>query len=378
MNPTTLEPGWLSSLPGLHAPYANWAFAVIAALASYLAMSMVLRIASARAAAFAAHTRNRFDDMAVEVFGATNRWLIALTALLIGASLLDLPARWATRIDHLWFITIALQFALWINELVTIALRVYVHRHATAGMTQVSASAMLLSWGLRTAIWTVVLLAVLSNLGVDITAFVASLGIGGIAIALAVQNVLGDLFASLAIAVDKPFEVGDAVQFGSVNGSVEHIGLKTTRVRSLSGEQIVISNTELLKQTIRNYKRMNERRIQFKFGVTYDTPADKAREIPGIVKRIVESSEQLRFDRAHLATLGESSLDYEVVYYVRDASYALYMDLQQMINLRLIEELQKLGTSLAFPTRTVQIVTVPAAGSDEGPAPEARSRQVMQ
>jgi small-conductance mechanosensitive channel len=185
---------------------------------------------------------------------------------------------------------------------------------------------------------------------------VASLGVGGVAIALAVQNILGDLFASLSIAVDKPFEVGDAIAFQAVNGTVEHIGLKTTRIRSLTGEQIVISNTELLKQTISNYKRMQERRVVLRFGLTYDTTTAQARKVPEIAKRIVKGCDKVRFERAHLQNLGPSSLDYELVYFVQDPSYELHMDRQQEIMLKLIDELAHLGAELAFPTQTVQLV----------------------
>lgn len=205
----------------------------------------------------------------------------------------------------------------------------------------------------------------LSNLGVNITAFVASLGVGGIAVALAAQNVLGDLFASVSIAADKPFEVGDFIVFGSVAGSVETVGVKTTRIRSISGEQVVIGNTELLKQTVANYKRLRERRIVFGFGVTYDTTADQAAEIPGIVRSIVEASTQVRFDRAHFKAFGESSLDYEVVYIVLDPGYGVYMDEQQRINLALMRELANRGIEFAFPTRTLHIASAvaPAAAT---------------
>lgn len=193
----------------------------------------------------------------------------------------------------------------------------------------------------------------LSNLGVNITAFIASLGVGGIAVALAAQNVLGDLFASMSIAIDKPFEVGDFIVLGSIAGTVETVGVKTTRIRSLGGEQIVMSNTELLKQTVSNYKRLQARRIVFGFGVTYSTTPEQAEAIPLIVKTIVEGSDTLRFDRAHFKAFGESSLDYEVVYIVLDAEYNVYMDQQQRINLALLQALSKEGIEFAFPTRTI-------------------------
>jgi small-conductance mechanosensitive channel len=242
----------------------------------------------------------------------------------------------------------------------------YIARQVGANnKAQASASATLLSWGLRTVLWAVVLLAVLSNMGVNVTAFVASLGVGGIAVALAVQNILGDLFASLSIAVDKPFEVGDSIAVQNFSGTVEHIGLKTTRIRSLGGEQIVISNTDLLKQPVRNYKRMTDRRIEFKFSISNDTTPEQAEAIPALVKRLVEASDQLRFDRAHLVGFKQSSIDYEVVYIVRTANYQLHMDLQQKINLELMREFARMGIEFSAPTRVVHLAETPPAASPE-------------
>ena len=231
-------------------------------------------------------------------------------------------------------------------------------------MTQAGASATLMSWALRTVLWAVVLLAVLSNVGVNITAFVASLGVGGIAVALAVQNIPDDLFALLSIAVDKPFEVGDFIGIDSFVGTVQFIGLKSTRISSLNGEQIIISNTDLLKQVVKNYKRMEERRIVFKFGVTYSTTPEQAEAIPEIVRRLVEDNDKRRFDGGHFQGFGDSSLDYEVAYIVKEPGYNTYMDAQQTLNLQLMRELAALGVDFAFPTRTVFLVP----GSDAGAA----------
>jgi small-conductance mechanosensitive channel len=354
-------PGWadfdaITSTTFLGASALSWATALAAALACWLAMRLALRLLAHRAAAAAQHTANRVDDLLVDLLQCTSRTLLAVTALLIGLSLLDLPVRWSTRVSQLWFLTLALQVGLWGNRAIVLGLRRYVARHSDGGMArQVGASATLLSWTLRTVLWAVLLLAMLANLGVNITALVASLGVGGVAVALAVQNILGDLFASLSIAVDKPFEVGDFITLPGVAGSVELVGLKTTRIRALSGEQIVISNTELLKQTINNYKRMEQRRVVFKFGLSYDTTPEQAEEVPAIVRRAIEAQEKTRFDRAHFMAFGESSLDYEVVYLVLSADYNLYMDIQQRLNLALMREFDKLGVGFAFPTRTLQM-----------------------
>ncbi|HJW11239.1 MAG TPA: mechanosensitive ion channel family protein [Albitalea sp.] len=338
---------------------ANLTIAALVALAAYVAMAVILRIALHRLSKIAERSSTQVDDAIVEVLGDTNRWLVALVAVLIGVGMLDLPERWAGRVAQLWFVALAMQIALWANRSVTLGLRRYAERHATSAATPVSAAATLMSWGLRTLIWAIVLLAMLSNLGVNVTAFIASLGVGGIAIALAAQNVLGDLFASVAIAVDKPFEVGDLIVLGSVSGTVEAVGIKTTRIRSLGGEQIVMSNAELLKQTVSNYKRLRERRIVFGFGVTYGTSAERAEAIPAIVKRVIEESARLRFDRAHFKAFGESSLDYEVVYFVLDPAYAVYMDEQQRINLSLMREFAARGVEFAFPTRTLVMTPAP-------------------
>jgi small-conductance mechanosensitive channel len=191
--------------------------------------------------------------------------------------------------------------------------------------------------------------------GVNITAFVASLGVGGVAVALAVQNILSDLFASLAIGLDKPFEVGDFVVFGDVAGAVERVGLKTTRIRSISGEQIICSNTELLKNTLHNYKRMEERRVVFNFGINYATPPDTIAQIPGIVRKAVESFEKTRFDRAHFKEFGTSALNFETVYFITTTDFNLYMDVQQNINLYIMREFQAHDIAFAFPTMTLNV-----------------------
>jgi len=195
----------------------------------------------------------------------------------------------------------------------------------------------------------VVLLLALDTLGIDITALVAGLGVGGIAVALAVQKVLGDLFASLSIVLDKPFAVGDFLIIDQHMGSVEYVGLKTTRLRSLSGEQLVFSNSDLLGSRIRNYGRMYERRVVFNIGVTYQTPRDKLVMIPQILRAAIEAQKRTRFDRAHFKEFGDFALNFESVYYVVGPDYNTYMDIQQAINL-FIQKVSK-RKELSLPTR---------------------------
>ena len=356
-------PIWFETTSFLGITLDDWTIALVSAVLSYFVMTTVLRLAQTRIHRKADEKAALEGDgviasvrpLLAQVLDQTSRWLLLAAAVLIGLHLLDLPSRWADRVSQLWFVTVALQLALWGAKVIELLMQRYLSRHASGGTPQASVSSTLIGWALHTALWTVVALAVLSNLGFNITAFVASLGIGGIAVALAAQNILGDLFASVAIALDKPFEVGDAIanSSGTIAGTVEHVGLKTTRLRSASGEQVVVSNTELLKDSLKNYKRMETRRIEFKLGITYSATPEQVAEVPQIVKRVIESHEQVKFDRAHFTGFGESSLDFVVVYIMQTANYATYMDTQQAINIALMREFANLGVEFAFPTRTV-------------------------
>jgi small-conductance mechanosensitive channel len=207
----------------------------------------------------------------------------------------------------------------------------------------------------KVVVWGIGITFLLDNLGFKISTVVAGLGIGGIAVALAAQAVLGDLFSYFAILMDRPFEIGDFIIIDNYMGTIEHIGIKTTRIRSLGGEQLVFSNTDLTGSRIRNYKRMQERRIVFKIGVIYQTPIEKVKEIPGIIKGIIEAIPDARFDRSHFNNYGDFSLDVETVYYVLSGDYVKYMDVQQEINLKLGEEFKRRGIEFAYPTRTLFI-----------------------
>jgi small-conductance mechanosensitive channel len=206
---------------------------------------------------------------------------------------------------------------------------------------------------IKVVIWGLAIVFLLDNLGFKISAVVAGLGIGGVALALASQTLLKDLFSYFSILFDRPFEVGDFLILGDCLGTVEHIGIKTTRLRSLGGEQIVISNTDLTDSRVRNYKRMDERRVLFQIGVIYQTGLEVLKEIPAIIKSVIEGIEETRFDRAHFASYGDFSLVFEVVYYVLDRDYNKYMNIQQKINLRIREEFQKRGIEFAYPTQTL-------------------------
>lgn len=208
---------------------------------------------------------------------------------------------------------------------------------------------------LKIALWIVGFLFILSNFGIDITSLIAGLGIGGIAVALALQNILGDLFSYFAIHFDKPFKTGDFVIVGQDMGVVQKVGVKTTRIKALQGEEIVIPNQELTSARIQNFKRMEERRVVFSFGIVYETPTAKLKEIPRIIKKIIEESDQTRFDRAHFYRFDEYALTFEVVYYVLSSDYNTYMDIHQNIHFKIKEIFEEKGITMAYPTRTIYL-----------------------
>ncbi|MEM6051922.1 mechanosensitive ion channel family protein [Erwinia sp. P7711] len=302
----------------------------------------------------------------------TSKSLIFISAFLFSLRFVNLPDNLYNTISHAWFLVLAVQMALWLDQGVVSWLRLLMTQ---PGMIKNPVTLVITGLLLRTVVWAVMLLSILANAGVDITALVASLGVGGIAIALAVQTILSDVFASLSIGFDKPFEIGDFVVFNDVAGTIEHIGLKTTRIRSLSGEQIVCGNAILLQQTLHNYKRMQTRRIVFTFGVALNTPPEKLRKIGKIVGEIITEAGETKFDRAHLLGFGTDRLNYEVVHIVNTADYNKYMDIQQEINIQIIERLQQIGVEMALPNL---VVKNPYLAETEEAAPEAEGMPATQ
>jgi small-conductance mechanosensitive channel len=359
-SPTILE--WQFYHNSVHAwLIAGIVFAVIGATL-LIARTLLAR----RLAAVAKRTSNAADDAIVDLLRRT-RYFFILTAAIAGASFfLDLPPRALSVGRTLGTIALIVQLAIWGNGLITFWFRNYAERKAdtdVASRTTIAA----FSFVARAILWSMLLLVGLNRLGVDITALITGLGVGGIAIALAVQNVLGDVFAALAIVLDKPFAVGDAISVDTMTGTVENVGLKTTRIRSVNGEQLIFSNTDLLKSRIRNFKRMQERRVVLTIGVSYDTPPDTVARIPTMLREAVEAQEQVRFDRSHFMSYGDSSLVFETVYFVLTADYLAFANTNQAVNLAVLRRFSAEGIDFAFPTRTI-IVRGGAPGVVPAPA----------
>jgi small-conductance mechanosensitive channel len=286
-------------------------------------------------------------ETALVLLSGTTRVFLIAVALWLALQWLRMPGVIDRGLGIALKVVIWLQVALWG---VTLVRRLVDARRDGAAVAGGAASLNILRFIGIVAVWSIALLMLLANLDVEIMPLVAGLGVGGIAIALAVQNVLGDLLASLSIALDKPFKVGDFLVLGDEKGTVEHIGIKSTRVRSLSGEQIVVSNSDLLETRVRNYGLLYERRISFEIGIVYETPREKVAELPGIIEAAIRAQPKTRFDRAHFARFGDFALVYEAIYFVLDAAYNVSMDTQQAINLQLLAEFEKHGIEFAYPT----------------------------
>ncbi|MBI4204776.1 MAG: mechanosensitive ion channel family protein [Betaproteobacteria bacterium] len=345
----------------------DWALAGLLVVAVVCVLAVLKYGATRVVGALARRTATELYGYLAQVIGATRIWLLFPLALYAGASALELPARLEHVVNLVVVVALVLQVVLWVNGFIGFWLERQVEKRRGVDGEGVTALT-LLGFAARVVVWALTLLLILDQLGFDITALVAGLGIGGVAIALAVQNILGDLFASLSIVLDKPFVVGDFVVVGELRGTVENIGIKTTRVRSLDGELIVFSNADLLKSRIRNFKRMQERRIAFSVGVTYQTPLEKLERIPALLREAVEHRDRTRFDRAHFKAYGDFALEFEVVYYVLSPEFNVYMDIQQAINVEIYRRFGEELIEFAYPTQTVflQGTTAPAVVSPSG------------
>ncbi|GGE40917.1 hypothetical protein GCM10007276_17880 [Agaricicola taiwanensis] len=281
---------------------------------------------------------------------ATQQFFLVALALGTLAYLLILPTRIEGILAALVTIAVMVQVGIWATAALALWIARYLARTTDRDPASASA-AQIIQFLCQVVIWSALLMLTLSNFGVDITGLIAGLGVGGVAIAFALQSVLRDLFASLAIVLDKPFVIGDFIVFGNHLGTVERVGLKTTRIRSLWGEQISVSNDDLLNTRVQNYKRMRERRISFNVVVPYETSPDNLEAIPGLIRDIIEGTEKTRFDRSHVAAFEEFGARVETIYFVLSPDFNLYMDIQQSINLGIARAFAERGIRFSYPTR---------------------------
>ncbi|MGK2962532.1 MAG: mechanosensitive ion channel family protein [Gemmatimonadaceae bacterium] len=338
----------------------QWLIAAGVGAAAFVVMKLVLRVVCNRLESISKRTKAIWDDVVVHTLRKTSWAFLLVVAISAASSLLTLPGRNSRLIALAAVLAFLIQAGIWITSGLGIWLDRYGERQRERGEFGSATTVTAMVFAAKLLAWTLVLLVALDNFGIDVTALIAGLGIGGIAIALALQNILKDLFASLSIVLDKPFVLGDFLIVDDHMGNVEHIGLKTTRIRSLWGEQVVFSNNDLLSSRLRNFGRMAQRRVIFGIGVTYQTPRDKLIRIPEIIREAITSQSPVRFDRSHFKNYGDFSLNFESVYYVLASDFNTYMDVQQAVNLRIHERFEEEGIEFAYPTQTVFLEKVSA------------------
>ena len=328
----------------------SWAIALGVLVGATLTMAALRRLALYRMLALAARTDTVADDLVARMLRKTYLVILLMVAAYLASLALELSERQRLVISRVAIAALILQLAIWGDTL----LRAW-RDHAYINDAPRKASRTILCFLMRLALWVIAFLMVLDNFGFNITALVASLGIGGIAVALAVQNILGDLFASLSIMLDKPFEIGDFIIVGDVLGSVEHIGLKTTRLRGLGGEQVIFANSDLLKSRIHNHKRMETRRVAFVLRVAYGASDAQLARIPTLIREVVEAEPMAAFERAHFFNYGEWSLNFEVVYHVQSPDYIAHLDTQQAVLLAIYRSFEREQIRFAHPLSIVRM-----------------------
>jgi small-conductance mechanosensitive channel len=332
----------------------RWLLALGVAVATVAAARLIKALLRRRWSRLAERTQT--ESVAAEVLEGTKWFFYLGLGVYLGALLLELDETVRNTLAAGGTIALLLQVGIWGQMAIRLSVRAWQLRHGDGrGDRGRSTMAAGLTFIGHLVLWAVVILMALSNLGVEITTLVAGLGVGGIAAALAVQNILGDLFASLSIYFDRPFDIGDFIIVGEQMGTIDRIGLRSTRVRSLGGEQLIFANKDLIESRIRNFQRMEERRVVQVIGVTYDTPVERLEKAPGLLREAVEGTEKARFDRAHFRRFADYSLELELVYWVLTSDYAEYMDIQQDINFGIMRRFEAAELKFAFPTRTLHL-----------------------
>lgn len=334
----------------------------VVALGVFVILSLIFwlvrKVILVRLEALSKKTSNDFDDLLIGIVRGVHAWVYIVVALFLAVQMLALPSWLDTTFRAVFLVSIVWQVVDAAVVLVDFVTRRFIEKDEDGdGVTDPNSATASNMIGLFTRIILFALgfLFILSNLGIEVTALLAGLGVGGIAIAFALQGILGDLFSSLSIYLDKPFRIGDFITVGADSGVVEKIGIKTTRIRTLQGEELVVSNTELTSARVQNFKKMDERRIAAKFRILYETPHDKVKEVPGMITRIFDSVDGARLDRVHMSEFGDSALIFEYVYYVTTSDYNKYMDIRQQVNFEIMDKLAEVGIEFAYPTQTLYV-----------------------
>jgi len=326
-------------------PLKDWAIALGSVLFFCIVARIMQKIVLKKVQQLATKTDSSLDDFIVRLIQRSVTPMLYAFAVYIGLQYLVLPA----QVNKVLYIAVLVISVFFIVNIISSIFSYFFRQFESKGEQVKQARGILLI--VKIVLWIIGIIFLIDNLGYDITTIIAGLGIGGIAIALAAQAILGDLFSYLVIFFDKPFETSDFIVIGDKSGIVEYIGIKTTRLRTLSGEQLIVSNTDLTNSRVQNFKRMEKRRVVLSIGVTYETKADIIERIPEIIRELVESYKEVSFDRAHFSAFGDFSLNFEIVYYILSADYLVFMNSQQSINLSILERFEQEGIDFAYPTQ---------------------------
>jgi len=335
----------------------NKASAWLTAFFIFLAVGVVLKIFKvviiAKLNKISKQTKNELDDLVIRAINSIHWPFYVLTALYIALKFLDNTSSILEKGIYYIFLAATIYYAIRVvQSFIDFGVKKIIKKRKdenNVGMVKLLGSLA------KIFLWVLAILLLLSNLGYNVNSLLAGLGVGGIAVALAVQSILGDIFSSFSIYFDKPFRVGDFIVLGEDKGTVKKIGIKTTRIQTLQGEELIISNNELTKARIQNFGAMDRRRIIFNIGVVYDTPVDKLKIIPEIIKDIISIQENIEVDRVHFKSFGDFSLNYEIVYFFNSPDYNQYLDVQQAINLAIVNKFAEHDINMAFPTQTVYL-----------------------
>lgn len=333
----------------------------IAAAVLFVGLTVIFKVIQlgviARLRALSKRTKTDVDDVVIDVVGGVRAWVYTYIAFYIALQPFALP-HWLDQVlTAVFLLTIIWQLIDAATTFVDYATKRFLEKDedgdGVVDPNSATASHMVTLMA-RIVLWAFGGLFVLSNLGIEITSLIAGLGIGGIAVAFALQGILSDLFSSFSLYFDKPFRIGDYIVIGEHSGTVEKIGIKTTRIRTLQGEELVVSNAELTTARVQNFKKLQERRISSQFGIAYETPHEQVKEIPAMIERMFGAYPKARLDRVHFTTFGDSALLFDVVYYVESPDYADYLDVQQTFNFELMDKFSELSIEFAYPTRTLR------------------------
>lgn len=328
-------------------PLSAWAMAVAVFAVTFLVVPFVRGRIRAHRKRWSGVRKLPGLDLLSLLVSRTSRLILLVVALYLAEKILKLPVNVDRVLDVIIIVGAWVQVGIW----ATTAVRFLIERRSAVDGSLAKTSVAIVMFGAQLLLWAVFVLLALDNLGVNITALVAGLGVGGVAVALAVQTLLGDLFASLSIAFDKPFQIGDQLRVDDYEGTVEHIGLKSTRLRSVTGEQIILSNADVLKSRVRNLGRMAERRLMFRLPVSYDTAPEKLDEVPRLVEKVISGVEGTRYVQCVLVTLGTYALEFETIYFIRNEPRYGVAKITDAVNRGVLRELRDAGIRLAYPTQ---------------------------